>query len=219
MNKTNQINLDEILRQYGHLSFKSAIQRIADEGSEEITMAVHPAFDLGYSQLSVEAKNSYLKNTRDYFQFCKEKGIKILHFRDMLPIFGSVNEPALSDKFGINADYEVPTFPNMGVPLDLTIQYFEQKSIYGIFVPSYHLKNNSIKFINAVGGFIESDACFPDGLSVMEATALDEVRVIRECIIQKKPGLFDINAYGHPIGRVVLYSFKGGKIEKINKSN
>ena len=99
----------------------------------------------------------------------------------------------------------------MGVPLDLLNKYFEQKINYGIFRPIIYNGRNKIKVVNGIGAFTDNDACFPDGVSVMEAIAEREVRVIQECTISKTTNPFNIKDYGHSPERVVLYSFNGRK--------
>ena len=49
---------------------------------------------------------------------------------------------------------------------------------------------------------------------IMERIALKEVRVIKECVITKTTESVNLLDYGHAPERVLLYSFKQGKLEK-----
>jgi len=241
--KIERLDLGKLVRQYEQQSLKSAIQKIVDEGAEEITIAVHSAFDLLISQMPQAAKEAYVRNAGEYLKFCNENGIKILHFRDMcnrdeLPVSpssleyttteqplgssaqpkGLLNilndeiEPSLFAKFGIKADYEIPTFPNIGVPLDLVSQYLEQEATYGIFAPAFYTRGNTIKIVNGIGCFTESDACFIHGIAVMDRIAQKEIRIIQECALPKTLSQFDIvqaysSRYGLSKEKIKLYSF------------
>ena len=167
-----ELDLYAEIRKYDKFSFTKTLESM-DEN--EVTFAVHPGFNLEYSKLSNNKKSTYLKNTRKYLEFCKSNRIKIIHLRDMLNFSETSSEmvitnlePSLEDKFGVKPDYTVATFPNMGIPLEISPQYFEQLVNYGIYAPNFNKFNIHINNINAIGTFTEPDACFIGGLTVME---------------------------------------------------
>ncbi len=213
-----KLDLDRIIKDNEGKSLKSTLQKLAEEGAEEVTIAVHSAFDLEESEVPIAKKESYLKSTRAFLDYCDNKGIPIIHFRDMLPIFSSNVEPSILSKFGVEADYEILTFPNTGIPLELMPQYLEQKLIYNIFSPNFYLgENHKIKIVNGIGCYSEPDSCLIDGVAVMDRIAQKEVRLIQEGVLPKTLNQFDINTaysrrYGLSREKLKLYSFNHGKM-------
>ena len=222
------IDLDLIILENSFRTVQSAIDIIAAQKVEEMTIAVHPAHNLDVSQMPDSVKESYLRNTRKFLEYCKTKAIPIIHFRDMLTFLDDLiresgeepfHEPSMGERFGVPSDYEIPTFPNMGVPLDLVPQYTQQIPIYRIFSPTIFMGNeHKIQIVNGIGTFAEPNACLVDGVSVMDAIARDEVRIIQECILPKRAGTFDISKFRETYGlseeRVRLYSFSNGTISR-----
>ena len=208
------IDIQEIIDSYKNQSLYKILGELS-QTELEITIAVHAAFDLSFSEVSENRKKQYLDTTRDFLRFCKERGIKILHLRDMVKELLETVELTLEDKFGFQADYEVPTFPNMGFPLELKDIYFEQKSIYDIFC-QYCLPHLQIPIVNGIGIFTDIDGCFIDGLEVMEGIASKELRIIQECVLSKQKQAINIDSYvsesGLDLSNISLYSFRDNQL-------
>ncbi len=214
------IDLPRIVRENDANTFQNTIDRIADEGVEELTVAVHAAFDISNSEAPPDEKGLYLRSVKSFLEYCKRAGLKILHLRDMLSIdlipedarsdFYREREPSLFERYGIEADYEVATFFNFGVPIDLMLQYFEQQQLYGIFSPAFYSKT-LVQVVNGIGCFSESFQCFTDGVSLMEKIAHRQVRVIRECVLPATARPYSLSdstdKYGLSRQKVLLYSF------------
>jgi len=203
------LDIEKIIESSQDKNLSRTLNYLAEKGVEEIAIAVHSAFDLSPSTESEKAKENYFQSTKNYLEFCKDFRIPVVHFRDMLnSLFGGKNEQNLYDTFGTAADYEVATFPNKGVPIDLTKTYFEQFNIYGIFRPEIILPKHNIQTVNGIGCFTDA-SCFQDGLSVMESIATSEVRVIQEATISRDRTPFNMqniaNVNGLPDEKIKPY--------------
>ncbi|MBU0628076.1 MAG: hypothetical protein KKC75_02720 [Nanoarchaeota archaeon] len=212
----------DAIRRYQEFSL-SAVLEVLPPDVTELTFAVHSAIGLKDSKLTEPAKLAYVESTRNYLGHCRGNDIKIVHLRDMLDIsehtpelIVSNREPTLADRFGINADYVVATFPNMGVPLELLNLYFEQMMNYGIFCPNLSNPNRNIRTINGIGVFTETNACFIDGLSVMMALSQKVVRIIKNCTLSRQPEMITldhyVSRYGIDKDRVLLNMYENGTL-------
>lgn len=222
------IDLPTIVRENHANTIRNTMERVAEEMVEELTVAVHTAMDITHSKASPDKKETYARSVKSFFEYCKQAGIRILHLRDMLStdyipkdlrlVFAREKEPTLAERFGIEADFEIATFFNFGVPIDLTLQYFEQKQLYRIFRPSFY-PNAAVQVVNGIGCFSEPSQCFTDGVSLMERIANRHVRVVRECVLPVTARPYSLSdstsKYGLPEQKVLLFSFAGGRLERV----
>lgn len=220
----DEINLSKLIRQYAPYSLKKALEEIGEE-DKEITIALHPALSLDHSNLPDESKGDYVKNITNFLSYCKEKEIKIFHLRDFLivpPITNKSNEPSLYNKFGVEEDFQIPTFLDMGVLLESMEEFSQQMAYYGFFNPSPYIptnRKNNIQVVNAIGMFTDPNASFQDGLKSMVEIASEDVRIIKECTLSRDLGIIDIRDYKNKSGldleKISIHSFKDKALSKI----
>jgi hypothetical protein len=209
---SDEIDINNLKEEFRGQSLSLTLEEIAAEGAAQIVIAVHPGSNLSNSTAPEPEKKSYKVNTRNYLDWCRKNNIKIVHFRNMWNISDTEIEPVLGEAFGVEADYEVATMLNMGIPIDLMPQYMEQMSIYGIFRPNFYYKGDKIQVVNGIGGFTEITRCFPEAVAIMEIIAAQSVRLISDCLISKTGKPIDLKSYFDMYDlspdKVGLYSLK-----------
>lgn len=209
----NIVDIEKAIYENQNRSLTRALDLIGDQ--QNIAVAVHPAKLVNDSKVSFREKLSYRLHVIHYLGLWKKKGIPIIHLRDLLNFEGENEElvvsknrePRLGNYFGVSADYEVTTFPNMGVPLEFFNDYFEQIGIYGIFCPHVSSRGRVLNpFL--IGGFTEPSACLIDGLCTIDSVAEENIRIIKGATLSRSSYGLNLDHYvrkrGIDINRVRL---------------
>jgi len=195
--------------------FERTLKEIYDSGKREIAVIAHATSLCDY--VSPEKDKIYRDNNRIFLQECKKRGIPIIHFVSdnyvPMPVdcLGKIymfladgsgcpercskkcNEKPLEMEsvFGLKADYEIPSFYNIGIPVDTKLwdKYTELKSIYNIYLP-----HSDFVFKRAIVTGRSTNRCHFVASEII-APHTNELVVIPECTINKYGKEIDTEKY------------------------